>query len=824
MTRRLPLALLFGVACTAPIPEDPGASLDAASTTPVARVTRDGRTTAIRGTIPTGESDARRSADVFLADHSAAIGVEDPARDLEHRESQVHPTTSTNPDAREEVVIVYDGQQDGHRVYGSEVRVIVRNGEIVYAGGSTTEDASSLGTARISAEGAFVSYSATQDSSERNLRDSELVAFNLGIFIKRPTLSVLAWLLDVESPAGPSRVFVDARTGEELLTISGVQRAYASNVYTMRGVTADLRPDYFRSGTLTYANGALVPGASSTTATRNASAYAEAAYNYFQNIHSRDGYDEAGSVIDVHVGAALPGAYWIPEMQRLVFGQRWLSDDILAHEFTHGVIQYAAGIEYLFESGSLNESIADLFGEFATGSSTWLLGEGSARGTLRSLRSPRDYGQPDHYGSRQASGSFDACDAARRCASGERCITGICVNNDLDPVHTNSGIPNRALYLMTDGGSASGVSVEGIGQPKVEHLVYRTLATALGKTSDFMDFRFSLRNAAMCFVENGEYDFSYEDCGSVLDAMAAVGVGAPDRDSDCFDDDVDNCPCVYNPDQDPEACSGDSACTPQCERIGECGACGEQEGCGWCDGECTSDPSCAESCATIDACETHNTCSACGEADGCGWCGDHCQSDATACLNEEGREVPYTHQNLCCAAPTTCGDCLAEGCSWCGFCAYNSDTCFSEVITTCGPTCDSLATCAACASTDGCGWTDDGCTVATEIGGIDGGLTTDPSRCEASDPCSVGTDCEMCAQTAGCGWGAEGCVTASPGNPDVITRAAECVDCSGLSTCTPCATNGFCEWCSGSGCHNTYENACESPTPVLVCAIEELPD
>ena len=139
-------------------------------------------------------------------------------------------------------------------------------------------------------------------------------------------------------------------------------------------------------------------------------------------------------------------------------------------------------------------------------------------------------------------------------------------------------------------------------------------------------------------------------------------------------------------------------------------------------------------------------------------------------------------------------------------------------------TCESFGTCGACASTEGCGWGDDGCVVLTDIGAIGGGPITDPSRCEAADPCSVGTDCEMCAQTPGCGWGAEGCVTAAPGSPDVITRAAECVDCSGLTTCTPCATNGYCEWCSGSGCHNTYENACEAPTPVLACAIVELPD
>ncbi|MFT5357495.1 MAG: hypothetical protein ACI9KE_004732 [Polyangiales bacterium] len=52
MKQLLPVSLcLVGLACAAPIPEGPGARLDDASTTQVARITRDGRTTAIRGTL-----------------------------------------------------------------------------------------------------------------------------------------------------------------------------------------------------------------------------------------------------------------------------------------------------------------------------------------------------------------------------------------------------------------------------------------------------------------------------------------------------------------------------------------------------------------------------------------------------------------------------------------------------------------------------------------------------------------------------------------------------------------------------------------------------
>ncbi len=38
-------------------------------------------------------------------------------------------------------------------------------------------------------------------------------------------------------------------------------------------------------------------------------------------------------------------------------------DDIVGHEFTHGVIDHSAGLIYFSQSGALNESFSDIFGE-----------------------------------------------------------------------------------------------------------------------------------------------------------------------------------------------------------------------------------------------------------------------------------------------------------------------------------------------------------------------------------------------------------------------------------------------------------------------------
>ena len=39
--------------------------------------------------------------------------------------------------------------------------------------------------------------------------------------------------------------------------------------------------------------------------------------------------------------------------------------DVIAHELTHGVTQYTAGLEYSRQPGALNESFSDVFGVLA---------------------------------------------------------------------------------------------------------------------------------------------------------------------------------------------------------------------------------------------------------------------------------------------------------------------------------------------------------------------------------------------------------------------------------------------------------------------------
>jgi len=112
---------------------------------------------------------------------------------------------------------------------------------------------------------------------------------------------------------------------------------------------------------------------------------AEQTVDYFSNVHGRSSYDGNGTKITMVTNIPnYNNAYWTGTTA--VFGigdgtsyDNFASLDIVGHEIGHGVVGTSAGLIYSYESGALNESFADIFGEcieeYATGSNDWLLGE-----------------------------------------------------------------------------------------------------------------------------------------------------------------------------------------------------------------------------------------------------------------------------------------------------------------------------------------------------------------------------------------------------------------------------------------------------------------
>lgn len=231
--------------------------------------------------------------------------------------------------------------------------------------------------------------------------------------------------------------------------------------------------------------------------------YVGATYDYYYNMFGRNSLDNAGMslIATVHYGTNYVNAFW--NGSQIVFGDGdgvqavALSGglDIIAHELTHGVDSYEANLVYQDQSGALSEAFSDIMGtavEFAVQPNKfdWLVGEdiwtpaidGDA---LRSMEDPTLYGDPAHMDDY------------------------VYTTSDNGGVHTNSGIPNKAAYLV---GSSIGVE-------KMARIFYRTLSTYLVSTSNFSDCRAAaIQSAADLYGANGtEYN-------AVVNAFNAVGI------------------------------------------------------------------------------------------------------------------------------------------------------------------------------------------------------------------------------------------------------------------------------------------------------------
>ncbi|HXQ36435.1 MAG TPA: hypothetical protein VN843_20650, partial [Anaerolineales bacterium] len=87
--------------------------------------------------------------------------------------------------------------------------------------------------------------------------------------------------------------------------------------------------------------------------------YAIGTYNFYATQHGRDSIDNNGMTIisTVHYYIGYSNSFW--DGSRMVYGDAagWpLADDVVAHEFTHGVTQNESNLFYYYQSGAINES------------------------------------------------------------------------------------------------------------------------------------------------------------------------------------------------------------------------------------------------------------------------------------------------------------------------------------------------------------------------------------------------------------------------------------------------------------------------------------
>ncbi|WP_019057077.1 M4 family metallopeptidase [Streptomyces prunicolor] len=212
----------------------------------------------------------------------------------------------------------------------------------------------------------------------------------------------------------------------------------------------------------------------------------------------------------VHFGNKVANAFWDSTCGCMLYGdgdgdmfkKPLVVLDVTGHELTHGVVDATAKLEpnrvdadgnQYGEPGSLNESLADIFGsnvEFSANNAknppNYLIGEklGLAQKFLRRL---------DHPSLDKLEGTIDYWSPQTYDAE----------------VHSGSGVSSHAYYLLAEGSGRKtiggfaydsptydGSTVTGIGRTKATAIFYRALTRYMVSTTDFHDARLATLKAA----------------------------------------------------------------------------------------------------------------------------------------------------------------------------------------------------------------------------------------------------------------------------------------------------------------------------------------
>ncbi|HEX8683812.1 MAG TPA: M4 family metallopeptidase, partial [Ardenticatenaceae bacterium] len=389
-----------------------------------------------------------QAARAFLGTYGSLFGIQEQQAELSMMAEQ------KVEDGRS--FVRYQQRHQGIPILAGELVVQVnRMGSVVSANGETLPNVTLDVNPRISAADAertaleLVAKHEGVSVETLRAKQAELWIFNPAL-LEGPGMRVnsLVWRTEV-TPTDllPIRylVLVDAKTGAITLQFNQIAEAKNRRVYDAANTSA-------LPGTLRRTEGQAATGDADIDLAYD---YAGNTYDFFKNEHNRDSLDGAGMAListvrycDPDQPCPLENAFW--NGQQMAYGQGYASaDDVVGHELTHGVTNFSSNLYYYYQSGAINESFSDVWGEFvdltnARGNDTagvrWLMGEDLVIGAIRDMKNPPAFNHPDRIGS----------------------SIFYCGSEDSGGVHLNSGVNNKAAFLMTDGGTFNGRTVTGL--------------------------------------------------------------------------------------------------------------------------------------------------------------------------------------------------------------------------------------------------------------------------------------------------------------------------------------------------------------------------
>lgn len=244
-----------------------------------------------------------------------------------------------------------------------------------------------------------------------------------------------------------------------------------------------------------------------------------ATYYFYWDAYQRNSIDDQGLKLDatVHYDAGYDNAFW--NGSAMIFGDGdgdlfnrfTISVDVIGHELTHGVTENEAKLAYMYQPGALNESMSDVLGSLVkqfklqqtADQADWLIGQGLLTAkvhgiALRSMKEPGTAYDDPTLGKDPQPGDMQHF---------------VVTTQDNGGVHINSGIPNRAFYLVAS-------KIGGYAWERSGRIWYETLRDPKLRPNA------SFRAFALLTVANADrlYGHTSAERQAVTEAWNEVGV------------------------------------------------------------------------------------------------------------------------------------------------------------------------------------------------------------------------------------------------------------------------------------------------------------
>lgn len=432
-------------------------------------------------------TDAKTKASEFLAENFRAFNLRS-ANDLVLLDETTDNYGLKNVTYRQQYqgIPVYDGLLKFHFNAKEELSSI--NGNSISIAKLNTVPDITAAEAEIIARDMVTKQDLNKSNAPLQTAKTNLIIFPKNLMQGGIVTPYLAYQIEVTNKKDVREyIFINAHTGELVEQFTGIH-PIDRKLYETNTTATNLK----------WKEGDAFPGTLSSWQ-QNEVVTSEHVYNFFKNAFGYVSYDATDhTMITVNNDPTIscPNARWNGTYAGYCDGTA--TDDVIAHEWGHAYTEYTSGLIYQYQSGALNESYSDVWGETidlinnymdegenlsvrtttaCSGSLRWKVGEDATSfgGAIRDMWNPNCNGDP-----------AKVLDAANY----------YCGTADSGGVHTNSGVTNHLYALLVDGGTYNGYTMTGMGFVKAAHLWWRAQKNYLTATSDFANFADALEASA----------------------------------------------------------------------------------------------------------------------------------------------------------------------------------------------------------------------------------------------------------------------------------------------------------------------------------------